>query len=678
MTVTLIDSPAGAAVVNTVVFSGALSGGTGAAGCLDVGWYNTVTISTIVDTRGNTWTLQQAALAYTIDNLFRCARYICERPTGGAGTITVTFSGNVQLDGGYLTEITGTITSGTITDQAPVGLQDTAGPFTSTTTGATAQASEVALACTHTYTSTGTTQANDWTANGYTPLGAHTNTAVWTDGIAYKVLSATGAQTSSLAVSGVTADAGLTFITTFKMASSAADDPPVRRPPQPPREALLVESVLRRARLAPPSGTVIADNPPTRRARQQTSETPPNEERVELRMQILQSAPDDPFLAPWADRGEASPIEERPRALRAPIISGAATADNPPLELRRVAYESFADEPRPSRRGPIMPVDTPPIERTRVPLEEQPFERLPRLRVTPDAVDPPPLELRRVPVELTEEQPQPRRLLAPQPSAVVPGDQPPNRVRWRAEEYSSEAQIQRLETPLPSGTAPTGDLPPIRRPPQPSKDEIREEPQRRPRVTPDAIDLAPLPARKRPEERADPDATQRRPELIVDGLTPANAPPSRARPLEAHTSLHEPTIRLRAVPPIQPIAADDPPVRRWARVEQQQPDETRPRRWLVYVAPEQADDPPMRARRVPVELASEEQPQRLFVTPPNAPIIPGDAPPLRLRQPSTEYQLEERPQRRALSSAIAGTVIVFHARCAMQAPPRRRTMKAPT
>jgi len=220
VTVALIANPTVPSSSTTMVFTGALAGGSASACVLDVGWYNPVTISSIVDSRGNALTIQQAALTYSGDTGFRCARYICERPTGGSGNVTVTFSGAIQLGGGYLTELTSTISSGTITDQAPVGSQDTATPFTSTTTGVTAQADEVALACTHTYTSAGTTEVNDWTANGYTPLGIHNDTAVWTDGLAYKVLTATGAQTSSLSVTGVTVDAGLTFITTFKMSTA--------------------------------------------------------------------------------------------------------------------------------------------------------------------------------------------------------------------------------------------------------------------------------------------------------------------------------------------------------------------------------------------------------------------------------------------------------------------------
>ncbi len=525
------------------------------------------------------------------------------------------------------------------------------------------------------------------------------------------------------------------------LAASQTDNPPVRRPPQPQREAWQGESPQRTTRIAPPSGSALADNPPTRRGAQPPIETwqaelpqrllriaPPGgaaaadnppirraqvrieiareDERPRLRLQPLLPPPDDPFLGLWADRGEQVLSLEIPVRARVPLPSG-ATADSPPVGTRRVLSigesigvelpvrartlaPSFVDPPplerpvrapeqateEPVRRLRVTPdaVDLPPLDLRRVPFEQQTEEPIRRLRFTPDAVDPPPLELRRLPLEQQPEELPQRRELVPQPAAIVPGDQPPNRTRPRAEESERERPIQRLAVPLPSGAAPAGDPPPTRRAPQPIREHASEEPIRRLRTSPDAVDLPPLPPRKRPEERADTDVPQRRPGQPVDGSTAPDVPPLRGpRPLE-YTQTEAPT-RLRVVPPGS--AVDPPPLRRWIRVEEPQADETCPRRFLVYVAPLPADAPPLPLRRVPVEFASEESRQRLRVTPPNAPIVPGDFPPLRIRQPSTEYQSEERPQRRALSVAISGNVIVFHPRFVVQAPTRRRTLKAP-
>jgi hypothetical protein len=123
------------------------------------------------------------------------------------------------------------------------------------------------------------------------------------------------------------------------------------------------------------------------------------------------------------------------------------------------------------------------------------------------------------------------------------------------------------------------------------------------------------------------------------------------------------------------VSADDPPLRRWVRVEEPQPDEGRPRRFLVFAAPPDALPLPM--RRIAAEWSSEELLVRRRVTPPNAPIIPGDQPPLRPNRVLVEVAPEERAQRRTVASAVASTVIVFHPHFSAKAPPRRRTLKAP-
>jgi hypothetical protein len=427
----------------------------------------------------------------------------------------------------------------------------------------------------------------------------------------WKRITATGSQAASF-----TAGANVEHLVSMAVfdelgATGGADNPPIRRPPQPPREALQFEAVQRRPRAPLP-------------------------------------ATDEPFLALWGDRGEAVLVDDMPRHPRAPLASGAAAAAGPPLVLRRLSAEAFPDEQRPARRGFIPPpaaaqADAPPIDVRTVAAEFQTEEPIRRLRFTPDAVDPPPFRVRQPSAEQAAEEWRRPRAGVPAPPAVTPGDQPPNRARFRAEEFELERPLQRLEIPWPSGSAPAGDAPPLL-------------------------------ARKRPEEAQVVELTQRRGVPPADAPVP-DAPPVRApRPLEAAASEERPRARL--VPPVAP-AADPPPLRRWIRVEETQADETRPRRFLVYVAPTPADAPPLLARRVPFELALSEPVQRRRVTPPNAPIVPGDLPVFRPGRTPLERSIEERPQRRLMNLAGPSAIVQFNPRFTVKAPAHSRTAKAP-
>lgn len=207
--------------------SAALTTTTGSTFVIDVEWYSTATITGVTGligatSDGNTYVQQQATVAASVDGLYKAARFNCVGGNGGAlHSFTATLSAGTPV-GIFVTEVKGVLTSGAI-DQAPVGNDNPhsdATPYLSTTTGATTQASEIVVACTHTYTTTGTLETQTWN-NGYTALDNETNPAVWTATTSFKVLSATGTQQSSLTSAGATCTDGVTFITTFKASTAA-------------------------------------------------------------------------------------------------------------------------------------------------------------------------------------------------------------------------------------------------------------------------------------------------------------------------------------------------------------------------------------------------------------------------------------------------------------------------
>lgn len=202
---------------------GTTTGGPGTIFLVSIGWYSgTLAATPITDSNSNVYTQVQSTVTGSVDAAFHSALFYKVGGVGGAShTFSVTCTGAPNLMSIRVTEWKSLAVSPV--DQAPVGNNDVLSPFVSTTTSATTQADEVAVAFLDTYTTAGTTSTLDWTANGYTQIDAETDVATWTAGWAYKLLSTTGAQTSSAAESGGTATDGITFIITLKASIPAAD-----------------------------------------------------------------------------------------------------------------------------------------------------------------------------------------------------------------------------------------------------------------------------------------------------------------------------------------------------------------------------------------------------------------------------------------------------------------------
>jgi hypothetical protein len=183
-----------------------------------VGWYNAVNITSLVDNKGNRYTQIQSAVNYPVDSKFQAALFYCQNGAGGAGhTFTVNFSAAAQNVAMFCVEVVGGLSSG-ILDQAPAGFSDAhadTSPFVSAATGITAQAVELVLAFTHTYSTAVGTEVPTWNA-GYAAIDSLQDTNFWTGYSGFLLTSVPGAQQSSLNVTGGTSQDGLTFIATFR------------------------------------------------------------------------------------------------------------------------------------------------------------------------------------------------------------------------------------------------------------------------------------------------------------------------------------------------------------------------------------------------------------------------------------------------------------------------------
>ena len=181
--------------------AGTSTGGSGNVGVLFFAYDPGVTISTVTDSKSNTWT-QQWNMTGTGNCRLAC--YTCANWTGGAShTATVTFSGSA-FPTAALVEATGLAPSGAIdvlVSGAVTGTFNT--PVSGASrfqraSGALAQADEVILYCLEANT---TGSNGDYTSPDLTVLYSNNDLAnFWTMGVGKIVVSSTASQTGTLDV----------------------------------------------------------------------------------------------------------------------------------------------------------------------------------------------------------------------------------------------------------------------------------------------------------------------------------------------------------------------------------------------------------------------------------------------------------------------------------------------
>lgn len=168
-------------------------------------------LNTPTDSKGNIYTPINTQFTMNWGGFVRA--WYCENAVGGTShTFTATNTAGASAIQITAIEITGGRTSG-ILDQFTAWLSDASSPYTTNTTGTTAQANELALVFEGTDTSAAT--AITW-GNGYAvvPGSEETDAAHMTGGFGYKVLSATGTEQGSITATNSVAGNGI--VITFK------------------------------------------------------------------------------------------------------------------------------------------------------------------------------------------------------------------------------------------------------------------------------------------------------------------------------------------------------------------------------------------------------------------------------------------------------------------------------
>ena len=164
--------------------SGTSTGGSGNHGFLFVSFDPGVTISSISDSKSNTYT--QLDSTRTADG--RSAVYWCENWTGGSShTATVNFSGSA-FPVAHLVEVTGALSSGAIDVQTGV-TADSSYPITVNSGTLTQAANAVLMMCQDNRTTGGSGYASSSTL---TVISAENDVAsFWTSGVGYAITAAT-------------------------------------------------------------------------------------------------------------------------------------------------------------------------------------------------------------------------------------------------------------------------------------------------------------------------------------------------------------------------------------------------------------------------------------------------------------------------------------------------------
>lgn len=308
-------------------------------------------------------------------------------------------------------------------------------------------------------------------------------------------------------------------------------------------------------------------------------------------------------------------------------FSDAGAAQPQVIPRQRMPFEQVREELVRRRFTPlpsgIVIADNPPLMLRRTSLEPPPVEqRVQVLRVTPPAVDDPMLGVWADRGETSKIEEPLRRLRVPLPSGAAAPDAPPLRLRGAPAEPVREEPLRRLRVTPDAVDAPPLDL----RRMAPDERQL-EEPIRRLRVTPDAVDAPPLRVRQPVLELAPEERLQRRMRTLDSAVAPAgDAPPLRLRARAEERQTEEPLQRFRVTPPTgaAPVG-DQPPFPKRKRPEEARAETPVARRLLAPTEPAVvADAPPLRLGRQPHESVPYEAPARPRAVPPGSAV---DLPP---------------------------------------------------
>lgn len=198
---------------NTVTTNSVTSEASGSTFVIDVVFDSSVTISSITDSKSNSYTLQ-GSVQTNSSTLMKCARYICVNGTGGSThNATATFSSAAAVPSIFFTEIKGGLTSG-IVDVHVQGNDETS-PF-GVASGTLAQTNEYVLSLFASYSSSPPTCTHSVTGDGFALLQETTDFGTsWVGAIGGVKVSATTSITPQWTETNTSAGTSV-IVTSFK------------------------------------------------------------------------------------------------------------------------------------------------------------------------------------------------------------------------------------------------------------------------------------------------------------------------------------------------------------------------------------------------------------------------------------------------------------------------------
>jgi hypothetical protein len=174
-------------------------------------------LPTPTDSKGNTYTPINAEFA----GLINVRLWYCENGTGGSGHTFSMVAPTSNPNAVYAMEITGGLTSGSL-DQTTAWIADASSPYTTNTSGTTAQNDELAVVF-YVDDRGGTTNLISW-GNSYSLVTETADSTYVTGGLGAKVLTATGTQQGSITIPTSSSADGI--LVTFKAAGATQSQAP--------------------------------------------------------------------------------------------------------------------------------------------------------------------------------------------------------------------------------------------------------------------------------------------------------------------------------------------------------------------------------------------------------------------------------------------------------------------
>ena len=197
----------------TATTNSVTSTASGSTFIVDVIFDSSTTVSSIADSKSNTYSLQGTTITNNPGTM-KAARYICVNGTGGAThNATVTCSGAAATPSIFLTEIVGGLTSGIV--DVHTTANDDSSPFT-VASGTLAQSNEYVLSLFASYTSTPPTCSHSVTGDSFTKLQETTDFGTsWVGAIGGVKVAATTSVTPSWTETNTSAGT-IVMVTSFK------------------------------------------------------------------------------------------------------------------------------------------------------------------------------------------------------------------------------------------------------------------------------------------------------------------------------------------------------------------------------------------------------------------------------------------------------------------------------